>query len=190
MYITNIGYKWYCTVTWLQPTAYISEQGKGAAIWADEHHWKVHCVRSSEWSTFPLHYVYRSNVIDTDNIYTQKVISSICFAIFISLLGSPMTLLTAGTLTSLPDPQLPARQLRTCARMVHGWASTGCPLQTKIIATPERTWFSLLPVSLLLGAGLNDWLFQKRWTFVSLPSVLSAVCIAQNWYLAHSLPIE
>ena len=31
-------------------------------------------------------------------------------------------------------------------------------------------------------------LFQKRWTFVTLPSVLSAVCIAQHWYLAHRLP--
>ena len=42
----------------------------------------------------------------------------------------------------------------------------------------------------LMGGGLNDGLFQKRWTFVTLPSVLSTVCIAQNWYLAHSLPIE
>ena len=30
-------------------------QAKGVAIWADEHHWTVHCVRSSEWSTFHLH---------------------------------------------------------------------------------------------------------------------------------------
>ena len=30
-------------------------QAKGVAIWADEHHWTVHCVRSSEWSTFNLH---------------------------------------------------------------------------------------------------------------------------------------
>ena len=39
----------------------------------------------------------------------------------------------------------------------------------------------------LIGAGLNDGLFQKRWTsavnrrsIVTLPSVLSAVCIAEN----------
>ena len=31
-----------------------------------------------------------------------------------------------------------------------------------------------------IGAGLNDGLFQKRWTFVTLPSVLFTVCIAQN----------
>ena len=30
------------------------------------------------------------------------------------------------------------------------------------------------------GRGLKDGLSQKRWTIVTLPSVLSAVCIAQN----------
>ena len=30
-------------------------QAKDATVWADERHWTVHCVRSSEWSTFHLH---------------------------------------------------------------------------------------------------------------------------------------
>ena len=44
------------------------------------------------------------------------------------------------------------------------------------------------------AGGLNDGLFQKRWTsadnrrsIVTLPSGLSAVCIAQNCCLAASL---
>ena len=60
-------------------------QAKGVTIWADEHHWTVHCVRSSEWSTFHLH------LSEADNIYKNpppNVISSIFFAIFISLWGS------------------------------------------------------------------------------------------------------
>ena len=49
----------------------------------------------------------------------------------------------------------------------------------------ERKIVTSIPIvyhsgGLLSGAGLNDGLFQKRWTFVTLPSVLSTVCIAQN----------
>ena len=32
-------------------------QAKGVAIWADEHHRTVHCICSSEWTTFHLHLV-------------------------------------------------------------------------------------------------------------------------------------
>ena len=38
-------------------------------------------------------------------------------------------------------------------------------------------------------AGLNDGLFSETKDFRDFPSVLSAVRIAQSWYLAHSLPI-
>ena len=38
-----------------------------------------------------------------------------------------------------------------------------------------------------IGAGLNDGLFQKRWTFVTLPSILSAVsvCVSRRIYAWH-----
>ena len=40
-----------------------------------------------------------------------------------------------------------------------------------------------------IRAGLNDGLFSETMDFRDFPSVLSAVRIAQNLYLAHSLPI-
>ena len=39
-------------------------------------------------------------------------------------------------------------------------------------------------------AGLNDGLFSETMDFHDFPSVLSAVRIAQSWYLALSLPIS
>ena len=44
--------------------------------WADEHHWTVHCVRSSEWSTIIFTYIYvyyHTNVFLADNIYKKKL---------------------------------------------------------------------------------------------------------------------
>ena len=66
-------------------------QAKGVAIWADEHHWTVHCVRSSEWSTFHLHLC-----ISYQCIWGWQHLQKPCpkchftyiFAIFISLWGS------------------------------------------------------------------------------------------------------
>ena len=59
-------------------------------------------------------YVYHTNVCEADNIYKNplpNVISPIFFAIFISLWGSTMTLLTAGALT---DHRLPATASNVC----------------------------------------------------------------------------
>ena len=63
----------------------------------------------------------------------------------------------------------------------------------------EKVHHLYLPVNLYYSnteGGSKRWTFQKRWTsadnrrsIVTLPSVLSAVCIAQNLYLADSLPI-
>ena len=49
-------------------------QAKGVAIWADEHHWIVHCVRSAEWSHeahFSCIYVCHNNVFEADSIYKK-----------------------------------------------------------------------------------------------------------------------
>ena len=45
------------------------------------------------------------------------------------------------------------------------------------------------------GAGVNDGLFQKRWTFVTLPSVLFAVtlCVSRRidtWHIVYLVAIE
>ena len=43
-----------------------------------------------------------------------------------------------------------------------------------------------------MGPGLNDGLFQKRWTFVTLPSVGYPLCVSRRidtWHI-YSLPIE
>ena len=92
-------------------------RAKVAAIWADEHHWTVHCVRSSEWNTFHLHfniaYIYQC-------IWGWKHLQKLspkCKFIYIFLFRSgapPMTLLTGGALT---DPSCPQR--------VHHWCMAG-----------------------------------------------------------------
>ena len=68
-------------------------QAKGVAIWADEHHWTAHCVRSSEWSTFHLHLciiiipMYLRLTTFTKTL-PQMSFHLYFFAIFISLWGS------------------------------------------------------------------------------------------------------
>ena len=87
-------------------------QAKGVAIWADEHHWTVHCVCSSEWSTFDLHLGIPYQCI-WDWQHFQKP-SPKCnftfFLLFFSALGLD-SLLTAGALTDL---QLPATTSNVC----------------------------------------------------------------------------
>ena len=59
---------------------------------------------------------------------------------------------------------------------------------TKSVVTSST--LDAFKAALPLGrAGLNDWLFSETMDFRDFPSVLSAVRIAQSWYLAHSLPI-
>ena len=84
-------------------------QAKRAAIWADEQHWTVHCVRSSELSTFHLHLCIAYQCIRGWQ-HLQKL-SPKCnftynFLLFLIRCGAPPMTLT--------DTQLPAAASNVC----------------------------------------------------------------------------
>ena len=59
------------------------------------------------------------------------------FLLFLFRSGGLLTaLLTAGALTELPDPQLPATASNVSDWYKAGWCRPDAPLQTKILATP------------------------------------------------------
>ena len=94
-------------------------QAKGVAIWADEHHWTVHCVRSSEWSTFHLHLCISYQCIwGWQHLQkpSPKCHFTYIFLLFLFRSGAPpMTLLTVDCWTGvLTDPRLPATASNVC----------------------------------------------------------------------------
>ena len=88
-------------------------------------------------------YVYHTNVFEAGNIFKNlpKCNFTYLFLQFLFRSGAPpMTLLTAGALTALPDPQLPVTA-STCAPLLHGWVP---PPQTKILATHVGIIFTFM----------------------------------------------
>ncbi len=103
-------------------------QAKGVAIWTDEHHWTVHCVRSSEWSTFHLQLCISYQCIwGWQHLQkpSPKCHFTYIFCYFYFTLGLHPRLcwlLERSQILGCP------RQLQTCARLMQGWvASAGCP---------------------------------------------------------------
>ena len=159
-------------------------QAKGVAIWADEHHRTVHCVRSSEWSTFHLHLCISYQCIWGYNIYKNpppNVISPIFFAIFISLWGSIQDSADCWSAHR-------SSAVRDSFKRVHdwckaGWRRPGAPPPNK---NPGYAggWlcysFLGLWLPLVLGFGLENMLFfylehnsqqRPRLSLSSLPSI-------------------
>ena len=91
---------------------------------------KLHAKCGMQHISPTLIYVNHTSVFEADNIYKNPPQMSFYLYFLLFLFRSrapPMTLLTAGVITALPDPSCP-RQLQTCARLMQGWvASDGCP---------------------------------------------------------------
>ena len=114
-------------------------QAKGAAFRADEHHWTVHCVRSSEWSTFHLHlFISYQCILGWRHLQkpSPKCNFTYIFLLFLFCSGAPKTLLTGSDCWSAH------RSPAACDsfKRVHDWCKAvwrrpGAPL-TKILATP------------------------------------------------------
>ena len=109
-------------------------QAKGVAISADEHHWTVHCVRSSGWRTFHLHSCISHPMYLRLTIFFLKppphVISPILF-VLLFLFHSGLHPWLCWLLERSQISRCP-RQLQTCARLMQGWvASAGCPPPNK-----------------------------------------------------------
>ena len=113
-------------------------QAKGAAIWAEERHWTVHCneAHCNEAHRNEAHFtyicVYHTNVFEADNIYKKlppNVISPKKKINFFVAVG-----LHLGALT---DPHLPAAASNACTTDVRpGGVGRVAPPQTKFLATP------------------------------------------------------
>ena len=103
-------------------------QAKGVAIWADEHHWTVHCVRSSEWSTFQLHLcISYQSIWGCQHLQKSypKCHFTYIFCYFHFALALHPWLCWLLELSQILGS---SRQLQTCARLMQGWvASAGCP---------------------------------------------------------------
>ena len=128
-------YKWDYTVTWLQPTSVSrrkvlpSELTNTVTNITEQFNVYVH--RNEAHFT----YIFVSHQCTTLRTFTKPlphVIFTYLFCYFNSLFGSTHDSADYWSAHSAPRPHMPVRQLRECARMMHGWVSSvGWPLKQK-----------------------------------------------------------
>ena len=101
-------------------------QAKGVAIWADEHHWTVHCACWSEWSTFHLHLCISYQWIwGCQHLQKPSTKCNFTYIFWLYLFRSgapPLTLRTVGARTDPRD-----RFKRAYDRYKAGWCWPGGP---------------------------------------------------------------
>ena len=101
---------------------------------ADEHHWTVHCVRSSEWSTS----MYIIPMYLRLTPFTKPSLEwhfTYMFCYFISLWGSTRDSADDWTVHTSAAARDSLKRVRDGCKV--GWRRPGAP-PTKILATPVR----------------------------------------------------